>query len=1306
MHYRLGHPNDRVLIETLRRSLVDGEKISFTPKSGLTRLYDAIIDRDAVPAAKSDSNNSRAKSDEDESSIEGETKSPSRHQPLIRALDTCKCLTCKLVKAQKLSIRPTQRVVTIPGQMICSDLVGKMPVEGLGRQLYAQHSIDVATRKEWISNIRKKSDGSATLKNLIGTIELELKRPCEIFRTDNGTELKKFTTWATTEKEPPLKLELSPPHVPELNGMIERAHDPMTKRTNALLTTANLPHQFWTASIEHAIDIHNILWSNVTNGVPNAMWTGKDQEIGHLRIFGCLVVVWIPPQERKKFDHHGEPGLLMGYVGTKIKKVYLYRTGAISLESHVVYFEDRFPGLKKSEYPWVNDVNFQAKLHKLLARVDDAVASGENIELIVPRLFSDAADEGENGSDQPNVQIQHAGTTENDEDAFENNLDMIPSDYGSDSDEGEDHRERSASIKSSAQAPERMEMDIDSSPASENISDTSDIHASQGRDVATPVNEDGGRPGTASPTDTETLQIAALEAALFIAQNEIEMEEPEEIAPAPAEAELVLGENIEEDFENSWTFGGNVRGKVQPRTRADDLQSRKRVKPFEDDGDGTTHQGGDMLGANPDNDSDNESVDLGWTKLHASSKNNSHMAALAQGVDPMLLAMEFAVIKDPTSKPPLKESPPAAFTEFTEQLSQEARNYAASVAEKNVQRAAEIVEHMFENLPSASAATPHYSKGRLRSQLTPLQEKLNGYVLELLNSGTIKTNVPEFDINVSELGSAPTSANEAFTPTNPLREFWMGATLAEMEAHRLMGTFEMVPDTGDIKSIIGSKLVFAFKIDERGKLLRFKARLVATGYTQKEGIDYFDTYAPVGRIQTIRFLVALALFMGLELEQMDVSTAFLYAELKEPNFMRMPPGFRTYDENGREFIAKLRRALYGLHQSSNAWFKTVRDHLCGKGYTQAVLDPCLFFKIDRANRRLKIILVYVDDMILIANSKEDMAEIKQMFKDAYEMKDLGAAKYLIGIQIERRKNGIWLGQPRYTQEILTEAEIWNDSEGNPMKSKPSPLPTGWKVDKSSELLDASRHHTFRSNLMKVSYLSQQTRPDLSQAVSALAAQQQNPTEHDERALKHVFRYLRGSWDWGLLYKRNRAQYPSFFTEFGQESLADLLVGYCDSSFGEEFNRFSRHGYVFLFDGAAIDWISKVQSTFAVSSTQAEYNCLEVGSRNAVGWRNLFSELFLIPSKPTLIYEDNKSALHQAEQSSQYPKVKHYAMKTHYIRWAVEKQMVRLEYCPTEDMLADIFTKPLPPARFEKLRAGMGMISLSDLESTLANLSFA
>ena len=236
--------------------------------------------------------------------------------------------------------------------------------------------------------------------------------------------------------------------------------------------------------------------------------------------------------------------------------------------------------------------------------------------------------------------------------------------------------------------------------------------------------------------------------------------------------------------------------------------------------------------------------------------------------------------------------------------------------------------------------------------------------------------------------------------------------------------------------------------------------------------------------------------------------------------------------------------------------------------------------------------------------------------------------------------------------------------------------------------------------MKASYLGQQTRPEIVYTVNVLAEHQQNPNESDERALERLMRYLRGTWEFGVLYRKNpNIEFPLLFSSDG-ETIGDMIEVWADANYAEETGRKSRSGHIILFAGAAIDWFSKKQSVVALSSTESEYYSLSEAVRLAKSWRYLFGELMMSPTRATRINEDNQSTIALAHNPKHNARVKHFDVKAHHIRDEILQGSVTLVYCPTEDMIADILTKALPPIQHWKLVDMMGMASLGDLDGIL------
>ena len=210
-------------------------------------------------------------------------------------------------------------------------------------------------------------------------------------------------------------------------------------------------------------------------------------------------------------------------------------------------------------------------------------------------------------------------------------------------------------------------------------------------------------------------------------------------------------------------------------------------------------------------------------------------------------------------------------------------------------------------------------------------------------------------------------------------------------------------------NIVGCKWVFRVKHDGNGKVNCFKGRLVAQGFSQRHGVDYEEIFSPVVHLSSIRTLLAFAAKKKLHVHQMDVVSAFLNGELKEEIYMKQPPG---YVQSGKEnLVCKLRKSIYGLKQSPRCWNQKLCDHLKSLGFKESGADSCVFIKNETST--LKIIAVYVDDLILIAKSLSEMQQMKDSLSKTFKMKDMGQLHYCLGINFELTEQGISLCQKQY-----------------------------------------------------------------------------------------------------------------------------------------------------------------------------------------------------------------------------------------------------------------------------------------------------
>jgi hypothetical protein len=259
---------------------------------------------------------------------------------------------------------------------------------------------------------------------------------------------------------------------------------------------------------------------------------------------------------------------------------------------------------------------------------------------------------------------------------------------------------------------------------------------------------------------------------------------------------------------------------------------------------------------------------------------------------------------------------------------------------------------------------------------------------------------------------------------------WREAMIEELEALKKNKTWVLTTLPAG-KKAVSCKWIYTVKQNPEGKVERYKARLVARGFSQTYGIDYDETFAPVAKMNTVRILVSCAANFGWKLHQLDVKNAFLHGDLQEEVYMEIPPGFGTSQTKGK--VCRLKKSLYGLKQSPRAWFDRFRRAMCGMGYGQCNGDHTVFYR--HAERRITILAVYVDDIIITGDDQEEIKRLKECLSMEFEVKDLGNLKYFLGIEVARTKKGISLCQRKYTLDLLSDMGMMDVVQPLPQLNK-------------------------------------------------------------------------------------------------------------------------------------------------------------------------------------------------------------------------------------------------------------------------------
>ena len=525
----------------------------------------------------------------------------------------------------------------------------------------------------------------------------------------------------------------------------------------------------------------------------------------------------------------------------------------------------------------------------------------------------------------------------------------------------------------------------------------------------------------------------------------------------------------------------------------------------------------------------------------------------------------------------------------------------------------------------------------------------------------------------TDLPTEPSTLKEALGSQEAAE--WQEAMKMEMDSLHSNDVWDLVK-LPEGRKVIGSKWVFKRKLSPDGTVQRHKARLVAQGFSQKFGLDYEETFSPVVRFESVRMVIAAAAQHGLKLHQMDVTTAFLNGELQDEVYMKQPEGFIAPGQE--DLVCKLKRSIYGLKQSPRCWNHVLDSHLKGMGFTQTASDPCLYVA---SEGELFIIAVYVDDIGLAAKSDQMMDQTKKALAKRFEMKDLGILHHFLGVKVDCNlvTGEVWIGQPVYTEKLLQKFGMEH--------SKPvsTPVNTDAKLIKKTEAGDDIDQRMYQAAVGSLLYLSTKTRPDIAFAVGKVARFCAGPAREHWEAVKRILRYLRGTSNSGLLYCK---------------SDSSGCVGFSDADWGGDHDdRKSTSGYVFLMGGTAVSWKSNKQSCVALSTAEAEYVALAAAAQEAKWLQRLTSDLLDYEIGATEIFEDNQSAICLAKTPQFHGRTKHIEIKYHFIRDEVESGNVKLEYCRSEDMIADMLTKGLPITQFVKLRQ---MIGIADFEHSTCN----
>lgn len=551
------------------------------------------------------------------------------------------------------------------------------------------------------------------------------------------------------------------------------------------------------------------------------------------------------------------------------------------------------------------------------------------------------------------------------------------------------------------------------------------------------------------------------------------------------------------------------------------------------------------------------------------------------------------------------------------------------------------------------------------------------------------TSSDTYDDGVAYAVTAGVALLEQQTPqsyaeavSGPDAERWRAGMDKEMASCAALEVWDYVERASLPKgtNVLPNKWVYRIKTDFHGDVMEHKARLTPKGCRQKHGRDYFDVFAATGKYKTMRVGMSLAAKFDHELEQLDVPTAFLNADVDEDVYMLVPEGYRT----GREgMVCKLRKALYGLKQAPRNWYllvsKFIGDVL---GFKSTVSDPCLFRRRS-ATGRLMLLFLFVDDF-QVSFHEEDRPEwnkYKGKLVARFNTKDMGPSTWILGMHItrDRKARTITLDQELYVTKALEKFGL------EQCKKVSTPEIVGHAHDTSDTSLDRpadkQRYMELAGTIM---YAAISTRLDVAHAAHWLCCFMQNPTQRHMVAAERVLRYLSGTRDVGLVFGSRNGDTVGDSRGRGQMQVD--TCAYADADWAnDKTDRRSITGWVSKLNGDAVSWASKKQRVVGLSTCEAELYAEAAAIQEVLWLRGLLKELGLYTRTGTTVYGDNQSTIAVSANGIKGERTKHVDVKYHFVTETVERGDVVLKWIPTTEQQADIFTKALAAPVFENLR---------------------
>lgn len=505
---------------------------------------------------------------------------------------------------------------------------------------------------------------------------------------------------------------------------------------------------------------------------------------------------------------------------------------------------------------------------------------------------------------------------------------------------------------------------------------------------------------------------------------------------------------------------------------------------------------------------------------------------------------------------------------------------------------------------------------------------------------------------LAQMDDCPTSYETAVSCTESKQ--WKHAIEQELNSIKRHGVYRLHTVTPGSKpdNIVKSKWIFKKKIASDGSIEKYKARLVACGYSQQHGVDFYEVFAPVAKLKSVRTLLSIAAMQNLSVKQDDVPNAFLLGTLKEKIFMEQPKGC-TVPGN---VVWDLQKTLYGLKQSPREFYTLVNAYMSKLGFKQSPADPCIYSKL--VNQEPLFVGVYVDD-ILSTGTPASLASFRIPLQKEFMMGSGSDLQWYLGMKVDKLNSGhITLDQTLYVSTKVKEFDKYIGQGGCS-----TPLPLNYlelvAAGENDPIVILPSEFPYRSMAGSAMYAMVGTMPGLAFALSVLCRHLEKPKKVHCEMMRHLYKYLRVN---------------PFILEF-KSGGSFTLEGYVDASYANQLGSRATSGYIFTFGNNVISWYSGRQPVVALSTAEAEYIAVTSAAQEAIWLKSLVESLGYV-QRTIILHEDNQACIALSKNPQDHKRTKHIQVRFHFVRDLVSDGIIELSFVHTKHQLADICTKAL------------------------------